>query len=77
MLYRPYAIDVIIHMTKRETDGGRKLGYYAAILSGKNDRGLQSLSTVEHFASSFLTSAGSDFTFVPRMHKVSTGPSAH
>ena len=26
--------------------------------------------------SSFLTSAGSDFTFTPRMHKISTGPNA-
>ena len=72
-----HAIDVITHITKRETDGGRKFGYYAAILSGKNDRGLLSLSTTEHFASSFLTSAGSDFTFTSRMHKVSTGPNAH
>ena len=39
---------------KHETDSGRKLAYYAAILSGKNDRGLWSLSTVEQFASSFL-----------------------
>ena len=58
---------------------------------GKNDRGLWSLSTAEHFASSFLTSAGSDFyTYTqnaltirggvgctPRMHKASTGPNAH
>ena len=71
------SIDVITHVTKRETDGGRKSGYYATILSGKNDHGLQSLSTVEQFASSFLTSAGSDFTFTPRMHKVSTGPNAY
>ena len=65
------------HVTKRETDGGRKFGYYATITSGKNDRGLWSLSTAEQFVSSFLTSAGSDFTFTPRMHKVSTGPNAH
>ena len=71
---RPYAIDVITQITKRETDGGRKFGYYAAILSGKNGRGLRSLSTVEHFASSRLTSAGNDFAFTPRMHKISTGP---
>ena len=38
-------------------DSGQKSGYYAAILSGKNDHGLWSLSTVEQFASSFLTSA--------------------
>ena len=25
-LYRPYAIDVITHITKCETDGGRKSG---------------------------------------------------
>ena len=76
-MYRPYAIDVITQITERETDGGRKFGYYAAILSGKNGRGLRSLSTAEHFASSRLTSAGSDFTFTPRMHKISTGPNAH
>ena len=35
--YRPYAIP---HVTKRETDSGRKSGYYAAILSGKEDRGI-------------------------------------
>ena len=33
------------HVTKREMDGGQKSRYYAAILSGKNDRGLWSLST--------------------------------
>ena len=44
--YRPYAIDVITRITKRETDGGRKFGYYVAILSGKKGRGLQSLSTL-------------------------------
>ena len=60
------------HVTERETVGERKSGYYAAILSGKNDRGLQSLSTAEQFASSFLTSAGT-----PRMRKASTGPNAH
>ena len=75
--YRPYAIDVITQITKRETDSGRKFGYYAAILSGKNGRGLRSLSTAEHLASSFLTSAGNDFVFTPRMHKISTGPNAH
>ena len=75
--YRPYAIDVITQITKRETDGGRKFGYYAAILSGKNGCGLRSLSTAEHFASSRLTSAESDFAFTPRMHKISTGPNTH
>ena len=74
---RPYAIDVITQITKRETDGGRKFRYYAAILSGKNGRGLQSLSTAEHFASSRLTSAGNDFAFTPRMHKISTGSNTH
>ena len=58
--YRPYAIDVITHISKREIDGGRKFGYYAAILSGKNDSGLWSLSTAEQLASSFLTTTGSD-----------------
>ena len=62
------------HITKREMDSGWKAEYYVAVLSGKNDCGLWSLSTAEQFANSFLTSAGSDFTFTPRMHKVSTGP---
>ena len=35
--YRPYAIP---RVTKRETDSGRKFGFYAAILSGKEDRGV-------------------------------------
>ena len=35
--YRPYAIP---YVTKLETDSGRKSGYYAAILSGKEDRGI-------------------------------------
>ena len=35
--YRPYAIP---HVTKRETGSGRKSGYYAAILSGKEDHGI-------------------------------------
>ena len=47
--YRPYAIP---HVTKRETDSGRKSGYYAAILSGKEDRGKGRLSTAKRFASS-------------------------
>ena len=66
-MYRPYAIDVITQITKRETDSKRKFGYYAAILSGKKGRSLRSLITAEHFASSFLTSAGNDFAFTPRM----------
>ena len=32
--YRPYAIP---HITKRKTDSGWKSGYYAGILSGKED----------------------------------------
>ena len=64
-------------VTKHEMDGGRKSAYYVAILSGKNDCGLWSISTVEQFASSFLTSAGSDFTITSRMYKVSTGPNTH
>ena len=67
----------IPHVTKCETDSGQKSGYYAAILSGKNDGGLWSVSAAEQFASSLLTSAKSDFTFTPRMHKVSTRPKAH
>ena len=35
--YRPYAIDVITQITKRETDGGRKFGYYA-VQSSKYSR---------------------------------------
>ena len=57
-------------ITKCETDSGWKSRYYAIIFSGKKDHGLWSLSTVEQFSSSFLTTAGSDFTFTPRMHKV-------
>ena len=48
--YRPYAIP---HITKRETDTGQTSGYYAAILSSKEDGGLWSVSTLaKHFASS-------------------------
>ena len=36
-IYRPYATP---YVTKRETDSERKSGYYAAILSGKEDRGI-------------------------------------
>ena len=35
-----------LHITKREMDGGQKSRYYAAILSGKNDCGLWSLSSL-------------------------------
>ena len=65
------------HVTKCETDSGQKSGYYAAILSGKNDHGLWSLSTVEQYASSFLTSTGSDFRCTARMHKISAGTNTH
>ena len=51
--YRPYAIDVIAHIFKCEMDGGRKFGYYAAILSGKNDSGLRSLSTASSLRAPF------------------------
>ena len=61
------------HVNKRETDSGQKSGYYAAIF----DCGQWSLSTAEQFASSFLTSAVSDFMFTPRMYKASTGPNGH
>ena len=61
------------HVAKHETDCGQKSGYHAAI----NDCGLRSASTVDQFASSFLTSTKSDTTFSPRMHKVSTGPNTH
>ena len=56
----------IPHIPKHEMDSGRKGGYYATNLSGKNDCGLWSASIAEQFASSFLTSTGSDFTFTPR-----------
>ena len=60
------------HVTNVETNSGQKSGYFAAILSGKNDSCLWSVSTGEQFVSSFLTSARNNFTFLPRMHKVST-----
>ena len=61
------------HETECETDCGRKGGCYAAILSGKIRR-LQSMEHKGgHFASSFLTSAGSDFTF-PTFHPEHTRP---
>ena len=65
------------HVTKHEMDSGQKARYYTAILSGKYDCGLWSISIAEQFTSSFLTSAKSDYTFPARMHKVSTGPKAH
>ena len=57
-------------------NGGRNFGY-SAVLSGKNDCGLWSVSIAEQFVSSFLTSTESDITFTPRMHKVSTGANTH
>ena len=48
------------HVTKR--DNGRKSGYYATISS---NCGLWSVSSAKHFASFFLASAISDFTFPP------------
>ena len=39
---RPYAI---LHITKCEMDSGQKAGYYATILSGKNDHSLRGVST--------------------------------
>ena len=71
---RPYAIS---HVTNVKTNSGRKSRYFAAILSGKNDGSQWSLSTGEQFVSSFLTSARNKFTFLPGMHKVSTGTNAH
>ena len=50
------------HVTKRETDGERKSGYYAAIYSDKNDCGLCSISTAEQFASSFLIARFYNYT---------------
>ena len=64
------------HVTKHEMDGGLKSAYYAAILSGKNDHSLCNLSTAKQFASSFLTSTGSEFKLTPRMRKISTGPNS-
>ena len=40
------------HITKHKTDSGRKPGYYATILSGKEDHSLWRISTVKHFVSS-------------------------
>ena len=76
-IHRPYAIDVNTHVTKRETNSRRKAGYYATILSGKQNSSLWSVSSGEQFADSFFMSAKSDFTFLPEMRKVSTGCSAH
>ena len=43
---------IIYSNTKRKTDSERNSGYYAAILSGKEDHGLWSVSTAKQFASS-------------------------
>jgi len=69
-------IDVITYITKHKMDSGQKAGYYTNILSSKNNS-LWSVSTGEQFASSFLTSARSDFTVTPRMQRVATGPNTH
>ena len=61
------------HIAKRKMDSKQKFGYYSTILSDKINRDQWSLSTAEQLASSSLTSVGSGFTFMPRMHKVSTG----
>ena len=58
------------HITEHEMDSGRRAGYYAAILDGTNDHGLWSPSKLKQFAGFFLISAGSDFTFTPKIHKV-------
>ena len=54
------------HIPKCGMDNGQKPGYFATILCGKNGCGLWSVSTAEQLVSSFLTSAGSNFTFIPR-----------
>ena len=70
--YRPYAIDIITQITKRETDGGWKFGYYTAILSGKNyvctsrAPGSPVQEVILHLHPQCT-----------RMHKISTGPNAH
>ena len=46
--YRPYGIH---HVTKRKMNSGRKFGYYAAILSGKEERDIWRLSIAKHFGS--------------------------
>ena len=48
---RPCAIP---HVTKSKTNSEWKSGYYVAILSGKEERGLWRLSTAKHFASSLV-----------------------
>ena len=63
---RPYAIDVITQITKHETDGGQKFGYYAALR--RHFEWQKRPQSTEHKYSGalcepFLTSAG----FTPRM----------
>ena len=53
-------------------NSGWQSGYYAGILNDKNDHGLWNLSTGKQFVSFFVTSTRNGFTFLPRMHKVST-----
>ena len=65
------------HVSKCEVDSAQKAIYNGTILSYKNDHSVMGMSTGKQFVSSFLTSASSDFTFPPRMHKVSTQPNAH
>ena len=45
-------IIAIPRVTKRKTDSGRISGYYTAILSGKEDRHLWSVSAAKQFVSS-------------------------
>jgi len=71
-----YSIDLmqlisLPHVTKC---CGWKSGYYAAILNGKNDHGL---CTRKQSVSSSVTSTRNGFTFLPRMHKVSTRSDVH
>ena len=73
---RQYEIDVNTS-PKHEIDSGLKAGYYTAILSGKKDCSPWSISTGEQFASSFLILARRYFTYLPRLHKVSTGSYTH
>ena len=47
-----YRLHAIPDITKCKTDSGRKSRHYAAILSGKDEHSLWSLSTAKHFARS-------------------------
>ena len=70
-VYRPYAIDVITSCNQTWNGWWMEMQILHRHFEWQNNHGLWSLSTAELFASSFLTSAGSDLTFAPRMHKVS------